>query len=66
MSHTEAVVVTYMSLALVSAMALSETRMLGGVWLHLGREVNNAERREDCSLLLVKLIFGAASYHQAK
>ena len=39
MLHTGAVGVTYMSLAPVSAMAVSEMCMIGGAGLHIGREV---------------------------
>ena len=43
--------VTYMSLASVLAMAVSEMGMLGGAGLHLGREVNILKRRKELSLL---------------
>ena len=56
MSQTGAVGVTYMSLAPVSEMDVSEMGMLRGAGLDLGREVKTAEIREDCSLFLVKLI----------
>ena len=44
MLHTGAAGVTYMSLAPVLAMAVSEMGMLGGAGLRLGREVKILER----------------------
>ena len=69
MSHTRAVGVTYMSLAPVSAMAVSEMGMIGGVGLQLGREVKVLLRIEDLSLLsleFIKLVFKADPHRQAK
>ena len=67
MSHTRAVGVTYMSLAPVSAMAVSEMGMLGGAGLQLGREVKVLLRREELSLLsleFIKLVFKADPHRQ--
>ena len=69
MLHTRAVGVTYMSLAPVSAMDVSEMGMLGGVGLQLGREVKVLERREELSLLsldFIKLGFKSDPHRQAK
>ena len=69
MSLTEEVGVTYISLAPVSAMDVSEMGMLGGAGLQLGREVKVLLRREDLSLIsseCIKLVFKADSHRQAK
>ena len=69
MSHTGAVGVTYISLAPVSAMDVSEMGMIGGAGLQLGREVKVLERREELYLLSlddIKLGFEADPHRQAK
>ena len=60
---------TYISLAPVSEMAVSEMGMLGGSGLQIGREVKVLERREELSLLsleFIKLVFKADPHRQAK
>ena len=69
MLHTEAVGVTYMSLAPVSAIAVSEMARLRGESLQLGREVKVLLSREELSLLflkIIKLVFKADPHRQAK
>ena len=69
MLHTGAEGVTYMSLAPVSAMDVSEKGMLGGAGLQLGREVKILERIDELSLLSLyhfNLGFRADPYRQAK
>ena len=66
MSYTGAVRVTYISLAPVSEMAVSEMGMLGGAGLQLGREVKILERKEELSLDNFKLSFRADPHRQAK
>ena len=56
-----------MSLAPVSAMAVSDMGMLGGEGLQLGREVKVLLRREELSLLsleFIKLVFKAYPHRQ--
>ena len=66
MSYTGEVRVTYISLAPVSEMAVSEMGMLGGAGLQLGREVKILERKEELSLDNFKLSFRADPHRQAK
>ena len=69
MLHTGAVGVTYMSLAPVSAIALSEMSRLGGAGLQLGREVKVLLSREVLTLLfleIIKLVFRADPRRQEK
>ena len=69
MLHTGAVGVTYMSLALVSEIDVSEMARLWGAGLQLGREVKLLLRREYLSLLsleFIKLVFKADPHRQAK
>ena len=65
MLHTGAVGVTYMSIAPVLAMAVSEMGMLGGAGLQHEREVKILERREELSLDF-KLGFRADPHRRAK
>ena len=69
MLHTGAVGVTYMSLAPVSTIAVSEMSRLGGVVQQLGREVKILLSREELSLLYlesIKIFFRADPRRQAK
>ena len=61
--------VTYISLAPVSEMAVSEMGMLGGAGLQLGREVKVLLRREELSLIsleFIKIVFKLDPHRQAK
>ena len=69
MLHTGAVGVTYMLLAPVLEMAVSDMGILGGAGLQLVREVKVLERKEELSLLsldFIKLGFKAVPHRQAK
>ena len=68
MLHTGAVGVTYMSLAPVSVIAVSEMARLGGAGLQLGRQVKFLLSREVLSLLfleIIELVFRADPRRQA-
>ena len=56
MLHTGTEGVTYMSLAPVSAIAVSEIARLGGAGLQLGGEVKVLLNREVLTLLIVEII----------
>ena len=59
----------YMSLAPVSAMAVSDMGMICGAGIQLGREVKVLEIREELyllSLIFIKLGFKADPHRQAK
>ena len=67
--HTGTVGVTYMSLAPVSAIAVSEMARLWGAGIHLVREVKVLLSREVLTLLfleIIKLVFRSDPRRQAK